>query len=282
MYERIYMREELTEAYRTLSKTYLKMQLMKTILRIDGDVDNFTEEKLQKEIEYAAQKNIINLVTLNYYLYMMPAEMRNIIKSYLEVIDSRKQFNRFLCLYRWQFKINPVFRKFSDFVSQHMMLDAIAELDEQAQLDISIIKKSFLDYKQINMLLLYCIVNDDLDDVMEFQTQEVIHNFPFLLDWADKNKNKPITGLTHNDCEVIAAGLLNGYDSNAIADYKLNPAISNANNVKEIIEQVPAKFHVKNIVQVIFRILLFNPFFWSQTTHEEIVNVIKGVTNDVL
>lgn len=269
------MRGELTLPYRSLYNTYLRIQLMKTILGIDGDVDNLTEKKLQKEIEYAAQKNILNLVTLNYYLYLMPAEMKNIIKSYLEVIDSRKQFNRFLCLYSWQFKINPVFRKFSDFVSEHMMLDARAELDEQAQFDISLIKKSFLEYKQINLLLLYCILNDDLDDVMEFQAHEIIHNFPLLLDWADKNKHKPVTGLTHNDCEVIAAGLLNGYDSKSIADYKLNPAISNAENVKEIIEQLPAKFHVKNIVQVVFRILLLNPFFWSRSTHEEIVDAIK-------
>ena len=276
------MRGEFTIPYRTLYNTYLRIQLMKTILGIDGDVDNLTEKKLQKEIEYAAQKNIINLVTLNYYLYLMPAEMKNIIKSYLEVIDSRKQFNRFLCLYSWQFKINPVFRKFSDFVSEHMMLDARAELDEQAQFDISLIKKSFLDYKQTNLLLLYCILNDDSDDVMEFQAHGIIHNFPLLLDWADKNKYKPVIGLTHNDCEVIAAGLLNGYDSNAIADYKLNPAISNAENVKEIIEQLPAKFHVKNIVQVVFRILFLNPFFWNRSTHEEIVDAINGVAQNVL
>ena len=276
------MRGELTIPYRTLYNTYLRMELMKTILSIDWDMDNLTEKELQKEIEYVAQKNIINLVTLNYYLYLMPAEMRNLIKSCLKVIYSRKQFNRFLCLYRWQFKINPVFRKFSDFVSEHMMLDARAELDEQAQFDISLIKKSFLDYKQINLLLLYCILNDDLDDVMEFQALEIIHNFPLLLDWADKNKYKPVTGLTHNDCEVIAAGLLNGYDSKSIADYKLNTAISNAENVKEIIEQLPSKFHVKNIVQVVFRILLLNPFFWSRSTHEEIVDAIKGVAQDVL
>ena len=55
------MRGEFTIPYRTLYNTYLRIQLMKTILGIDGDVDNLTEKKLQKEIEYAAQKNIINL-----------------------------------------------------------------------------------------------------------------------------------------------------------------------------------------------------------------------------
>ena len=86
--------------------------------------------------------------------------------------------------------------------------------------------------------------------------------------------------MTNDDCEVIA-GLFYGNDYDEILALNLSSCAKNYEAINRIIIELPAKFHVKNVTQVLFRLLLLKPFLWSYPNHEKVVAAIKGI-NDVL
>ena len=57
-------------------------------------------------------------------------------------------------------------------------------------------------------------------------------------------------------------------------DYK---TAQNYYSICNIIENLPKKFHVNNITQTLFRILLFKPFVLNNSNHEDIVQSIKEI-----
>ena len=106
--------------------------------------------------------------------------------------------------------------------------------------------------------------------------EEIIYTYPLLYKWVKENKYKSLETLTDDDCEVIA-GLFYGLKPEEMLELNLRVSNQSVETIKLIIQQLPKKFHVENITQVIFRALLLKPFLWSLPRHEYIALAIKGL-----
>ena len=61
----------------------------------------------------------------------------------------------------------------------------------------------------------------------------------------------------------------------------LPPTELNYNYLNKIFNSLPEKFHVTNLTQVIFRMLLLKPQIWQKSTVESILYEIKNLHRSI-
>lgn len=259
---------------------YEKIKIMKKLLNINARAGNLTEEDLCANIQELAEQNPLGLITLNFYESEVPDKVRCFFNKLSDNINDKASFRRFINIYKLLLKTNQIFREFNDYILVHMSKEIMEQLNSQDCMNTQVVMQKALEAKTISLILLYRILAEECNDIVKFQTSDVLHNFPLLSLWIAKNKYKPIEELTCDECEVLA-GLLYGLDYSGIIELNLSSGAKHFSVIDQIIKSLPEKFHVNNITQVIFRILLLKPFIWGLSSHKNIVDAIKGL-RDVL
>lgn len=135
----------------------------------------------------------------------------------------------------------------------------------------------YISIKNIQLILLYEILIDDSQKYHLFRKKDFLHNIPLLIDWINVNRYKSIEKLNSDECKIIA-GMLCGLNC-----YQLSKAFdlesSSPEKIESIVKFLPAKFSVKNMTQVIFRLILLNPNICHQTSIENILAIIETLNN---
>ena len=122
-------------------------------------------------------------------------------------------------------------------------------------------------------------MSDICNDILKFEcNRNIVLNFHLLYYWCKLNKNKPIEHLTDDECKIIIA-LFAGLPYEKILEgLNLPNTTININYIYSIFKSLPEKFHVTNLTQVIFRILLLKPDSWTQPTIEKMLFEIKNIS----
>jgi len=113
-----------------------------------------------------------------------------------------------------------------------------------------------------------------------YRKKDFFSNLPFLISWINETKNKSVTELSNDDCEIIAGLMYNLNGEKMLAQLNLSSSVSNYNSINNIIQNLPKKFCVQNITQVLFRIILLKPHIWQLSKHEKIVKEIKNLNKN--
>lgn len=255
-----------------------KIETMKWLLNLeDSDID-VSEEELQNKIDNIACKNYLKLFVIKQYYDLIPNTMRACINNIIASNNDKIKYKSCLNLFKKKFQTNQEFIELDQYISLSIAHGVIHNLDkkdlcnEELQIDL------LFESKQSYLILLFNIIYDSCNDIVKFDQSEIIYNFPLLSYWINQNKSKPIEDLTYDDCEVIA-GLIYELDYDKILELNLSSSSKKYEAINKIINSLPAKFHVNNITQALFRIFILKPFIWSYQSHEEIAASIKGLPN---
>ena len=97
---------------------------------------------------------------------------------------------------------------------------------------------------------------------------------PQLFLWIRENLETPVKKLTKDDCNILVA-LMGGmtYDD-MLENVEFSHLIKDYTSINKRIENLPKKFSVNNLTQVMFKILLLKPHVWSQPSQELIIKSI--------
>ena len=127
-------------------------------------------------------------------------------------------------------------------------------------------------------ILIYNITQDFYNQNISFQHEDIIYNLPLLYRWIQENLSKPIETLTDDECELIACYMSGSGDELEIAQSYIKAKESPI--LDSVFETIAQKFHVKNILQVIFRILLLKPYLLANISFPDIAKEIKETKYD--
>lgn len=255
-----------------------KINVMKWLLNLKNSDKEFSELDLQKQIDEISCKNFTRLTVLNHLCSSLPKTMqaffskiyakRNIPGMYIE-----------MCLeYDENLENLPEFRDFNEYLFYNIAKETLHVAERTKVKDDEGLFNIASEIKKTYHILIFSIVYNMCNDMVVYPLDDIIYTFPLLSMWIKENKENKIETLTNDDCEVLA-GLYYGLNFDEIIALNLSSECKNYWAINEIIKNLPAKFHVQNITQAIFRVFLLKPFLWSLPTHEEVVIGIKELNN---
>ncbi len=249
---------------------YKKIQTMKNLLNLKEDFLEATEENLQNMLIEHSNKNILRLAGICFYLTNFPKNVKTIIKKALK----RKTYDNDFSGYQNLYKNEPDFLDYSLYVTVHIFQEALTNFNQDNVDDEELIQAVYHEYRQTYMVLLYNLLPDEIKENENFNFDDFINNLPFLFLWIDKNKQKKISPLTNEECKILSA-LLFGLEKDEMISYI--PALKDWESLQSKMAKITKKFHVENITQAIFRIILLKPYIWARLTCDEIYFEIKEI-----
>ncbi len=261
-----------------LSEKLRQIKIMKWILNYKSD-EEYTYEDLYKQIDFLCRENFAHLVVINHYLTQIPQSMNIQINKILLAKNNFEQCKGLYFDFLKNFHKIPEFNEYymyivanrsENLLSNFQDINSVKDVHSIENIEAEILKQKF----QQTILIFTILKNNDKN---MFVKGDIIHNLPQIIYWIKQNKNKPIEQLSNDDCEIITGLIYNLSFEEMLNKLNLSPNVTNYNDIDEIIDGLPQKFHVQNLTQVVFRILLLKPYIWRQSTHENIVKAIKGI-----
>ncbi len=249
-----------------------KIKIMKWILDLEKHDIDISEAELQKQIDQIAYKNFTFIPVLISHFEKLPQIMRNAFDKLVYCKD-KSSYDQ---VYRQFLKDLEQNNEYQEY-NMYLLTDiARYSINSTVSMDIDYLSELFMKTKQIYYVLVYNIVSGLFQEQFRYNMEEIIYTYPLLYKWVKENKYKSLETLTDDDCEVIA-GLFYGLKPKEMLELNLRASNQSVETIKLIIQQLPKKFHVENVTQVIFRALLLKPFLWSLPRHEYIALAIKGL-----
>ncbi len=243
-----------------------KLKSLKYILNIKNNKQELSIEILQKKTDELCFKHFANLLAIHYYLFQATDGIKKYINKIKTVKDNCNLYKNYYIDYLKKIKNNKEFKDYKFYIIIHRTMEVRESVLKKNNNNINYLDNALLNYKQIQFALLFNILGE------YFRPRDIMENLPQLAIWIDENKNKPIEKLMIEDCEILA-GLLYGLNYEQLQTLILN---KNNNEIKHIIDNIPSKFHVKNLTQTIFRLVIMNPDIINFNSHEEIIETIKN------
>lgn len=262
----------------SLSSSFKKIEFMKWLLDLDDYETDFTINDLQKNIEDSCLNNYTHLVVFHHYISMLPTTVKRLLQKIIEVRYDKRLYEKYYKRYINSFEKNQEFNDYDTYIILNRSRDVVSSFDGNTEENLEKLKAYMLDYKRIEAILSYQILLDSSQLLSSMSTTEFIHLLPELFIWIFENKHNPIDILTDDDCEILA-GLFYGFDYDKMLNLNLSSSAKNYQAINRIINDLPKKFNVKNITQVMFRMVLLKPLVWNLPTHENIVRTIKDINN---
>ena len=174
-----------------------------------------------------------------------------------------------------QYQTNQFFKEYQNYIYTQRSQDALLDLTEDERENFIKIQDSLNRNKRNQLALLFNILGG-----AAFMPIDFTDNLPQLTMWINNNKEKPIEPLTDDECKIIAV-LMGGYYEKILSFNVLSNSIKTYEDVNEVIKNIPVKFGVSNITQVLFRIYLLKPHIWNNREFEELIKSIKNVREAV-
>ena len=257
-----------------------EIESMKYILDIENQ--ELSHENLKSQIDNKCRDNFTFLVILNNYLSEMPKPIKQAINNIIGFKDDEEKCRNLYEEYLDKFQTNQTFKEYQNYIFMQRAKDTIKDFKNYDLSDFAKIyekvEKSLIKNKKIQLALLFNIL---FDLKGAFVPIDFVENLPQLTIWVNNNKEKPIEPLTDDECKIIAA-LMAGYYDKIFTFKTLSNLVKDYSDVDDIIQNLPVKFGVQNITQVMFRIYLLKPHIWNNTDYYDLVKSIKSVSDAVL
>jgi len=260
-----------------LSLKLEKAKQMKWLLRME-DSENVVED-LQKEIDDICYKNFTHLIMIHHYLTQMTTKIKNSVDKIIAAKDEPKLCRKLYFDYLKSYDIKSEFQEFERYIYMDRFTETLKDMPHinYANFDKNFneIKQVVYDFKILQLICIYNII--DNNSFMMFVTKDIMQNIPQLVYWIRENERKPIEDLTTDECEILAGCIYGLSYDDMLEKLHLSSLVNSYKDVQNIISNLPAKFGVLNLTQVMFRIILLKPHIWKQGEHEFIVRSIKGL-----
>ncbi|MBR1681231.1 hypothetical protein IJ707_05520 [bacterium] len=247
-----------------------KIKSLKYILDLNSSKLDFTLEYLQKKADKLCFKNFADLITIHYYLFQTTNCIKSSINSIKAVKNEPCLYKKYYIDYLKNIRNNKEFKDYQLYIIVHRSMEVRKNSLPAKRKDNLYIENALNKYKQVQFSLLFNILGE------KFRPHDIMENLPQLAIWVEENENKPIKGLTDDECEIIA-GLFYGFDYNKMLNLNLSSDVNSTEQIKKILNNIPQKFHVQNITQSVFRVILKEPDIWNVSSHEKIIKIIKNI-----
>lgn len=253
----------LTQMYKFLN--------LKTLLNIE-DSENITLNSLITDSNKILNKNYLYLVSLYQYINTIPLGVKYKISTAADLLKDDVQFFDELRTLKETFITDAQFSIFAQNIFKYIVSDIMGDKDFKS-ISNDELNEKYSEYRVITNLLIFSIINSNSSNIYVYDTSDFIYNLFLLYNWEIKNKHKPIEELNEDECNIIST-LIYGMDATEVVNLNLCDSIE---KVEELISVIPAKFHVDNIAQAIYRIILLNPSIWTENEHKSLVRAIKNI-----
>lgn len=255
-----------------------KIFVMKWLLDLENKKIELTENMLQEMLDIKLNRNFAGLVPLISYLQNIP---KFLLKNFSEIISQKGDNISYNELYN-NFKYNlinkPDYKKFNYFIEKQICRGVIFDNKYTSPEDLKAANTAIFEHERLLNILIFNIVSELCNDIIKFECDSnIVLKFHILNYWSETNKFKPIEKLNTDECKIIAS-LFAGYSDEEILEFlNLPPNDVNCNYLDKILISLPGKFHVTNLTQVIFRMLLLKPRIWQKANVESMLYEIKNL-----
>lgn len=242
-----------------------KIQLMKWLLNIERIDKEVVFEELEHEINEIAYNNFTYLTVVHQFTINFPKAMKKLFFQLLSLEQNKTAYSLMYKKFKQDINNKLDFIEFERYVNLQIRdnYDMKIEADERVY-DILIFK-----------------ILEDYIDSSNFQKENLVYNFPYLYKWIYEYRNKPIKALTDDECKIITA-IVNLMSYEKIIQYcNLDILNQTSEAIEKIISNLPEKFYVKNLTQVIFRIILIKPYIFELYDNNLIIKSLKGLRNEL-
>ena len=254
-----------------LSNKLNEIESMKYILGLNDEHQEYSYEFLKFQIDNLCREHSACLVILNAYLSEMPKQVKQAIDKIIEAKDDEEKCRKLYMEYLDQYQSNQFFKEYQNYIYTQRSQDALLDLTEDERENYIKLQDALNRNKRNQLALLFNILGAGTFIPIDFTD-----NLPQLTMWINSNKEKPIEPLNDDECKIIGF-LMGGYYEKILSFNVLSSSIKTYEDVDEVIKNIPAKFCVQNITQVLFRIYLLKPHIWNNREFEDLVQSIKSV-----
>ncbi|CDE59808.1 unknown [Fusobacterium sp. CAG:439] len=263
----------------SIEKQKEKIATMKWLLNFEDIDTNFSAQNLGQSLSKRLNRNFAGLIPLIEYFNSTPQFIQNDFSKMIDVKDDKDLFNKFYDRFKLNLQNNPQYKKFDNLILSSSIQAAIYCDEFLCTTNLKEANKAVFENDILNNILLFNIVSEVCNDIWKFEhNRNIVLNFHLLYYWSKQNKNKPIENLTDDECKIIIALIAGLPDEEILEGLNLQNTPININYIYSIFKSLPEKFHVTNLTQVIFRILLLNPDIWTLPTIEKMLFEIKNIS----
>ena len=253
-----------------------KMLVMKWLLGLENNDNDVTFEELKKKIDICIYGNISYLKVLHQFVIQLPKAMTKIFSRLLTLENNIDAYTKLNEKFKNYVKYKDDFIEFERYV--HLQINYESEIKEIGmkvlEPDINIVEE-----KNLYNMFLFNLFEGFINDYSMFQKENYIYNFPKLYAWISEYKNQPIQDLSEDECKIITGIIRSMSYDEMLAELKLSILNKNYETINTIISNLPQKFSVNNLTQMIFRIILLKPYLFELFDNEIIVRGLKGLKN---
>ncbi len=259
------------------------LKAIKRILKSQCNKNDINSEELRNIIyENYCRENLKTLADIAYRTSIIPKEIKNAIK---EIQNNKNDLELCSKLYKQfikSFRREQEFKDFASFWSFQQMCKTMEKLSQNDLGQGIKTQNKFTKDINIELLLTFSILQDKKNKNFVFRTKNNLYNIPQLVNWIEENKYKPIEDLTREECEVIYMLIRgNKNDLNTILGFELAIEHKKPSEIQLLIANLPKKFHVENITQVVFRVLLLRPIILTLGHNLRIIHHIKSINKEL-
>lgn len=263
----------------TLQNKFEKMQVMKWLLNIDKNAEEVIFEDLQAKTHEIAYYNLSYLTVINQFVIQFPKKMIKVFSKLLELENNKQEYFKLYENFKQNIKRETDFIEFEKYVN--LQINFNSEISKMG--GYTMLNSNVEIINELNMynILLFNILEGSMP-YPYFQKENYVYNFPMLYKWIKDNKYNSIEVLTDDECKIIA-GISHSMSYDEMIE-KLYLSILNQNYdaLDNLILGLLNKFSVKNITQMIFRIILLKPYLFELFDNNLIVKGLKELNNVLL
>lgn len=252
-----------------------KILVMKWLLSLGNDED-VTFEELQNKINICVYSNISYLTVLHQFVIQFPNAMTKVFSKLLTLENNIEAYTKLNEKFKNEVKYKADFIEFERYVNLQINYESdIKEIEMKvSNPDIEIVEE-----KKLYNMFLFNLFEGFITDYSMFQKENYVYNFPKLYAWILKYKNMPIEDLSEDECKIITGIIRSMSYDEMIDNLELNVLNQNYLSIHRIMSNLPQKFSVNNLTQMIFRIILLKPYLFELFDDELIVRGLKGLKN---
>ena len=227
-------------------------------------------------------EHLAHLVVFHHYLSEMPRQVKKDIQNIIDSIDEAEKSKKLYFEYLKSFHRNQIFKEYQTYMLINRSSDIVKDIPNLNSNNFSSkydeVLNAMQEYRRVTLALIFNILSET---PQLFNKRDFIENIPQLIYWIQNNIDKPIKNLENDDCEILAACFASLSYDEMLNNLNLSSFTKDYSGIYKRLQNIPDKFGVQNLTQVMFRIILLKPVVWQQGSMEEIVKAIKGIADAI-
>lgn len=200
----------------------------------------------------------------------MPECIRDFIDKF--DLENIKDFRIKMREFKYKLENDEEFKSYDNFIFCDIAQEAANTIERETMYEnFDEIKSEMLSLRQTMLILIYNVTQEIYNKDIQFEQNDITSNLPFLYLWIKKNSLNCLKPLSEDECDLISC-LMSGSEIKIRDEF-----VKNYDILKPVFNIITSKFQVKNIIQVIFKLLLINPYLLNG--NYDITNEIKNMSS---